>query len=78
MESTSMASARRFNEKDHRFVDKDIYYEQAPFSTNKIGKPEVGVAAEFLAKKMGITKANMDIWAFNSHIKAKNARDKNF
>lgn len=70
MESTSMSPKRQFNKKDPRFTDENTYYEQAPFSSVRIGNPVVGWAAEDLAKKLDIKREDMDKWALNSHLKA--------
>ncbi|WP_378956754.1 thiolase family protein [Pelosinus sp. sgz500959] len=70
VESTSMAPRRQFNSTDPRFQGDDVYYERAPFSTPAIGDPEIGEAAENLAKLMNISRNEMDILALESHKRA--------
>lgn len=69
-ESSSLAPKRQFNEHDPRFTSKDFYYEQAPFSPEWVGNPDIGIAAETLADKFKITRQQMDDFAFSSHQKA--------
>ncbi|NJD02445.1 MAG: thiolase family protein [Ruminiclostridium sp.] len=70
VESTSMAPKRQFNPIDPRFKGEGVYYERAPFSTPSIGDPEMGEAAENVAKLMDIPRKDMDEFALSSHSKA--------
>ncbi len=70
VESTSLAPKRQFNPADPRFQGENIYYERAPFSTPAVGDPEIGEAAEYLAKQMSISRKEMDLLALESHRRA--------
>ncbi len=70
VESTSMAPRRQFNPTDSRFQGENVYYERAPFSTPAVGDPDIGDAAEHLAKHMSISREDMDLLAFQSHRRA--------
>ena len=75
IESTSMAPKRQFNKSDPRFVNKEHYYEQAPFSPLSIGNPDVIEAAGNVAEICDIKRSDMDKWALCSHEKAVMAQD---
>ncbi|MBB5337389.1 thiolase family protein [Pectinatus brassicae] len=77
-ESSSLAPKRQFNEHDPRFKDKDSYYEQAPFSPEWIGNPDIGIAAEALADKFKISRRQMDEFALASHKKACLAQENHY
>lgn len=70
VESTSMAPRRQFNPNDPRFQGENVYYDRAPFSTPSIGDPDVGEAAENLARQMKISRKEMDLLALESHKRA--------
>ncbi len=70
VESTSMAPRRQFNPTDPRFQGDTIYYERAPFSTPAVGDPDIGDAAEHLAKELSISREAMDLLALESHKRA--------
>lgn len=75
VESTSMAPKRQFNGNDPRFDGELVFYEQAPFSPPAVGNPDVGEAAECLARKMNISREDLDRMALNSHRNACRARE---
>ncbi len=75
VESTSMAPRRHFNPTDPRFQGENVYYDRAPFSTPAIGDPDIGEAAEHLAKLMNISRKEMDQLALESHRRAERTRD---
>lgn len=70
VESTSMAPRRQFNPTDPRFQGENVYYERAPFSTPSVGDPDIGDAAEHLAKRLSISREDMDLLALESHKRA--------
>lgn len=72
VESTSMAPRRQFNPQDPRFQGEGLFYERAPFSTPKVGDPEMGEGAENLARLLNISRADMDNLALESHRRAGN------
>lgn len=78
LESTSLTPKRKFNQFDPRYQGDDVYYEQAPFSPEWIGNPDIGVAAEMLAQKLCISREAMDEQALSSHQKAVAAREKGY
>lgn len=73
VESTSMAPRRQFNSGDPRFQGEDVYFDRAPFSTPAVGDPDIGEAAENLAKLMNISRTDMDSLALESHKRAATA-----
>lgn len=73
VESTSMAPRRQFNAGDPRFQGEDVYFDRAPFSTPAVGDPDIGEAAENLAKLMNISRTDMDSLALESHKRAATA-----
>lgn len=78
MESTSLAPKRRFHDKDPRYKGADFFYEQAPFSPEHIGNPDIGEAAEYIAGKFNITREAMDEQALHSHKRATEAIEKGY
>lgn len=70
VESTSMAPRRQFNSGDPRFQGENVYFDRAPFSTPSVGDPDIGEAAENLAKLMNISRKDMDLLALESHKRA--------
>lgn len=70
VESTSMAPRRQFNPTDPRFQGENVYYKRAPFSTPSVGDPDIGDAAEHLAKHLSISREDMDLLALESHKRA--------
>ncbi|MFZ4450346.1 thiolase family protein [Salibacterium aidingense] len=50
------------------------FYERAAFSPEKIGDPDMGVAAENVAQKYGVTREEQDVYAVESHQKAVRAQ----
>lgn len=75
VESASLAPSKRLNSKDPRYKGPDFYYEQAPFSPEWIGNPDIGSAAEALAADLGILRPQMDDFALKSHEKACSAQE---
>ncbi|UOQ45046.1 thiolase family protein [Halobacillus salinarum] len=51
------------------------YYSRARFSPESIGDPDMGVSAENVAEKYGITREQQDEYALHSHLKAVHAQD---
>ena len=51
-------------------------YARARFSTDEIGDPDMGIAAENVAQRFGITRARADGFALQSHRRACLAQDK--
>jgi len=78
VESTSLAPRRQFNCNDPRFQGDDVYYDRAPFSTPAIGDPEIGEAAEHLAKQMNISRQEMDALALESHRRAAKVQEQGY
>ncbi|WP_196593855.1 thiolase family protein [Pectinatus sottacetonis] len=74
VESTSLAPRRYFSDRDPR-KKNDGFYEQAPFSPEWVGNPDIGMAAEFLVDKFNISREQMDELALKSHQKACVAED---
>lgn len=70
-ESASTAPVRA-----RRGVDgsPDTPYERAPFAPPEFGDPDMGVAADHLAARAGITRQRQDAYAAASHAKALAAR----
>lgn len=50
--------------------DALAFYTRARFAPDKVGDPEMGVAAENVATAFGITRARQDAFALESHAKA--------
>lgn len=46
------------------------FYSRARFSPDKVGDPDMGIAAENVARKYGITRTRQDAFAVASHAKA--------
>ena len=51
-----------------------VRYTRAPFSPAEIGDPEMGAAADALARNHGITRDRQDAYAVRSHARAATAR----
>ncbi|MCK8608848.1 thiolase family protein [Agromyces sp. C10] len=62
-ESASTAPHRHWPDSGER-------YERAPFAPAGFADPEMGPAAEHLARARGITRARQDAWAARSHARA--------
>ena len=62
-ESASTAPHRHWPDSGER-------YERAPFAPAGFADPEMGPAAEHLARERGITRARQDAWAARSHARA--------
>lgn len=62
-ESASTAPHRHWSDSGER-------YERAPFAPAGFADPEMGPAAEYLARARGITRARQDAWAARSHARA--------
>ncbi len=52
-----------------------VRYERAPFAPAALGDPEMGVAADQLAARCGVTRERQDAYAARSHARAAAARD---
>jgi acetyl-CoA C-acetyltransferase len=50
-------------------------YERAPFAPESLGDPDMGLAADVLAEKAGISRERQDAYAARSHALAASARD---
>jgi acetyl-CoA C-acetyltransferase len=50
-------------------------YQRAPFAPESVGDPEMGLAADVLAEKAGISRARQDAYAARSHSLASAVRD---
>lgn len=68
MESVSTAPWRI--EKPHSLYELPHFAHRARFSPDALGDPEMGVAAETVAQKFGISRDRQDRFALNSHTKA--------
>jgi acetyl-CoA C-acetyltransferase len=55
--------------------DPPVRYERAPFAPAALGDPDMGLAADLLAEKAGITRARQDAYAARSHHLATTTRD---
>ncbi len=77
-ESSSLAPKKQFNHRDSRFQGEEYFYEQAPFSPDFIGNPDVIKAAQDLADILCIDRAEMDELALSSHQKAAILKKKGF
>jgi acetyl-CoA C-acetyltransferase len=51
-----------------------VRYTRAPFSPAEIGDPEMGAAADDLARRCGVSRARQDAYAVRSHARAAAAR----
>lgn len=74
VESNSLAPSRRLHANDPRYKGPDFYYEQAPFSPEWVGNPDIGSAAEMMAADFAVSRSAMDEFALNSHKKASAAQ----
>ncbi|KGN33295.1 acetyl-CoA acyltransferase [Knoellia sinensis KCTC 19936] len=72
VESASTAPWRFWPATDGRDAER---YTRAPFSPAEIGDPEMGPAADDVARRWGITRARQDAYAVRSHARAAAARD---
>jgi acetyl-CoA C-acetyltransferase len=52
-----------------------VRYERAPFAPADLGDPDMGLAADVLAEKAGVTRARQDAYAARSHQRAWAALD---
>lgn len=68
VESVSRAPLRAY--RPERECDPLSFYTRARFAPDKVGDPEMGVAAENVARAFGITRARQDAFALESHAKA--------
>jgi acetyl-CoA C-acetyltransferase len=50
-------------------------YDRAPFAPEHVGDPDMGLAADVLAAKAGVTRARQDDYAARSHARACTTRD---
>ena len=50
-------------------------YERAPFAPESLGDPDMGMAADVLAEKAGVTRERQDAYAARSHALASTVRD---
>jgi acetyl-CoA C-acetyltransferase len=50
-------------------------YERAPFAPGSLGDPDMGLAADVLAEKAGVTRERQDAYAARSHALAATTRD---
>ncbi|MCA0407302.1 MAG: thiolase family protein [Proteobacteria bacterium] len=68
VESVSRAPLRAHRPQNEG--DALSFYTRARFAPDKVGDPEMGVAAENVARAFGITRARQDAFALESHAKA--------
>ena len=59
------------------YGDPPAFFQRAPFSPEAIGDPEMGLAAENVAKVYGISREAQDAFAYESHQKAGRAQKEN-
>lgn len=76
-ESTSLMPNKQYNKRDFRYKGENVFYKRAQFSPYSIGDPDMIDGAENTAKYCNIERKNMDIWSFQSHVKALKARREN-
>ncbi|MFB4164920.1 acetyl-CoA C-acyltransferase [Alteribacillus sp. JSM 102045] len=73
-ESTSLAPWKMERPKNlHKGMPR--LYERARFSPDSIGDPEMGEAAENVAREYGISREDQDQYALESHVKASAAQE---
>ncbi|WP_265523159.1 thiolase family protein [Oerskovia flava] len=65
VESASTAPRRA-----HRTPDGDVPYDRAPFAPAAIGDPDMGPAADALARAYGVPRERQDAYAVRSHTRA--------
>lgn len=68
VESTSRAPWKMF--KPETLTGTPKLYTRAPFTPSAYGDPDMGLAAENVARKYGISREEQDLYALNSHRKA--------
>ncbi len=73
VESVSRAPWRV--EKPRRPGDLPQFFTRAKFAPNALGDPDMGVAAENVARLYGVTRERQDAFAFRSHVRAVAAAD---
>lgn len=71
VESASTAPGRSLR----RSGGPDLAYRRAPFAPAGFADPEMGVAADVLAERAGITRARQDAYSARSHERALTAQD---
>lgn len=72
VESTSRAPWKMF--KPETLTGTPKLYTRAPFTPSAYGDPDMGLAAENVARKYGISREEQDLYALNSHRKAVRAK----
>lgn len=72
VESTSRAPWKMF--KPETLTGTPRLYTRAPFTPSAYGDPDMGLAAENVARKYGISRGEQDLYALNSHRKAVRAK----
>ncbi|WP_379127310.1 thiolase family protein [Paenibacillus sp. sgz500958] len=72
VESTSRAPWKMF--KPDTLTGTPTLYTRAPFTPPTFGDPDMGLAAEHVANKYGITQEAQDLYALESHQKAVRAK----
>lgn len=72
VESTSRAPWKMF--KPETLTGTPKLYTRAPFTPSAYGDPDMGLAAENVARKYGISRGEQDLYALNSHRKAVRAK----
>ncbi|SDW11179.1 acetyl-CoA C-acetyltransferase [Paenibacillus sp. CF384] len=72
VESTSRAPWKMF--KPENLAGTPRFYTRAPFTSSAYGDPDMGVAAENVARKYNISREEQDLYALRSHQKAVNAQ----
>lgn len=68
VESTSRAPWKM--RKPSSLIGLPEFYSRAPFTPSRYGDPDMGIAAENVAQKYGITRGEQDKYALTSHQKA--------
>lgn len=74
VESASTAPLRAYRTGGN--ADEPTFYTRARFSPDTIGDPDMGIAAENVARRYGITREQADHFAWMSHRKTIAAREK--
>lgn len=75
VDSTSRAPWKMF--KPNSLMEEPEIYSRAPFTPKSYGDPEMGIAAEHVAQKYGITREEQDYFALQSHHKAVHSQKTN-
>lgn len=77
MESSSLQPLRSYVKNDSRYSDGHAQYMVAQFSPNENSDLAMLEGAQRVIQKEKITKAELDFWSLESHIRAKAAKNQN-